>query len=478
MRHANETRATARRIALALALLGLASCQHVAPAPLSAQSGADALEGRSLADPKLRRFLERETATTFESWPPAQFDLAQLTLAALFFQPSLDVARAQRDVARGGVVTAGQRPNPAIILAPEWSANPGTGISPWLALLHFEWPIETGHKREHRTARAVAVVDGAEHALAAQAWTIRRTLRTALSLAVASSERAKLLHERADAEQALATLLDARVQQGAASRADVLPARLAWLATEAERADAERSRDGARAQVAAAIGVPVSALEGIDFSYPLADDGAARDASAAAELRRRALHERADVLAALDAYAASEAALRLELAKQWPDVRLGGGYQFDEGQSKWGLTLALDLPVMNRNEGPIAEAVAARSEAAARFVALQAQVIAELDLAQAELQGARVRRERLEALVASQRSALDRARAARVAGAADRATELAAQIETLRGESLLLDARAALDQASSQLEAAVQGSLATPASIAESPRPLIAERAQ
>lgn len=466
-----------RRAALALAALGLASCQHVAPAPLSAERSAVALEGRSLADAELRRFLERETATTFATWPPTRFDLEQLTLAALYFQPSLDVARAQRDVARGGVVTAGQRPNPAIILAPEWSANPGTGISPWLALLHFEWPIETGHKHEHRTAHAVAVADGAEHALAAQAWTVRRSVRAALGVAVATDERAKLLRNRADAEQALATLLDGRVQMGAASRADALPARLAWLATEAELADTERSRDGARAQVAAAIGVPVSALDDIEFAYPLAGGGVGLDPNGADGLRRRALHERADVLAALDSYTASEAALRLELAKQWPDVRLGGGYQFDEGQSKWGLTLALDLPVMNHNEGPIAEAVAARSEAAARFVALQAQVIAELDQVQAELEGARVRRERLDALVASQRRVLERARAARAAGAADRAAELAAQIETLRGEGLLLDARAALDQALGQLEGAVQGPLATPSSIAKSPRPLIAGQA-
>jgi multidrug resistance efflux pump len=104
-------------------------------------------------------------------------------------------------------------------------------------------------------------------------------------------------------------------------------------------------------------------------------------------------------------------------------------------------------------------------------------VIAELDQARAALQGARARRDRLDALIASQQRALGSARAARIAGAADRAAELAAQIEALRGEGLLLDARVALDQAQGQLEAAVQGPLATPAAIAEAPRALVAGRA-
>ena len=174
-------------------------------------------------------------------------------------------------------------------------------------------------------------------------------------------------------------------------------------------------------------------------------------------MRRHALLERADVLAALDAYAASEAQLRLELAKQWPDLHLGNGYQFDQGQNKWGLALALDLPVMNRNEGPIAEAVAARGEAAARFSALQAQVIGELDQASLERDGAREQLRRADAVVAEQRRAWQRARAARAEGATDLPAEVAAEIEFRLSETLRLDAQLALERARANLEAAATG---------------------
>ena len=452
----------------------LVACQHIAPAPLSPERSATALEARSLADPGLQSFLESETGTRFATAPPARFDLTLLTLTALYFQPSLDVARAQLEGARGAVATAAQRPNPSLAIVPEWSANPGAAVSPWIAALHLDWPIETAHKREHRAARAEALASAAERAVTVEAWRIRRELRTAVADAVSSEQRVTLLRDRNGVQQRLVDRIERRVHAGAASQADAMLERLALLGTAAELADAERNRAGSRAQVAAVIGVPARALEGIELAYPLGLPGDPLDSLAETDARRQALLERADVLAALDAYAASEASLRLELAKQWPDLHLGSGYQFDQGQSKWGLSVSLDLPVMNQNQGPIAEAVAARSEAAARFVALQAQVIAELDQGFVQLRGVRDQVARCEALVAEQRRAGQRASAARAKGATDRFAELAAAIETQRREITLLDARLALERARAQLEAAVQGPLALAATPAESPRALAA----
>jgi len=268
------------------------------------------------------------------------------------------------------------------------------------------------------------------------------------------------------------------VQAGAASQADAMLQRLVLLGSEAELADAERTQAGTRAQVAAAIGVPGRALDGFELAYPLGLLDDPLDALEQTDARRRALLERADILAALDDYKASEAALRLELAKQWPDLHVGSGYQFDQGQNKWGLSVSLDLPVMNQNQGPIAEAVAARGEAAARFVVLQAQVIAKLDQGFAQLGGDREQVRRFEALVAAQRHAADRASAARAEGAADRSAELAAEIEMQRSEITLLEARLALDRTRALLEAAIQGPLAMDSDALRSATPRTSQEAQ
>ena len=68
-----------------------------------------------------------------------------------------------------------------------------------------------------------------------------------------------------------------------------------------------------------------------------------------------------------------------EVAKQYPDVRLSPGYQYDQGDNEWSLGLSVDLPILNQNQGGIAEAEARRTEAAAKFNAIQAKVVAEID---------------------------------------------------------------------------------------------------
>jgi len=100
------------------------------------------------------------------------------------------------------------------------------------------------------------------------------------------------------------------------------------------------------------------------------------------------LLNRSDILASLAEYAAGESALRLEIAKQYPDIQIGPNYQLDQTDSKWTIGLALDLPILSRNKGPIVEAEARRAEIAACFLTLQSQVIGELDAAIEECRSA------------------------------------------------------------------------------------------
>src|SRR5204862_1945359 len=157
-----------------------------------------------------------------------------------------------------------------------------------------------------------------------------------------------------------------------------------------ELGDSNAQGAQARVRLAEALGVSAGALEGVglvfDFFEPAADELASMEA------RRMALRGRSDILGALADYAAAEAELRLQIARQYPDVRLNPGYQFDQGDNKWTLGITFELPVLNQNQGPIAEAGARREEAAARFTELQAKTIGEIDRAVA---AHRVAREQL-----------------------------------------------------------------------------------
>jgi outer membrane protein TolC len=438
--------------ALLLAVgLGAGGCKHFEPAPLSAADSAAALESRSLGDPGLRALFDELRPGT---WPPAQWDLTALTLAALYFHPSLDVARAQWRVAQAGVRTAGALPNPTLVVVPQYVANAG-GSPAWDVTSALDWPIETAGKRGHRIARAEQLERSARLGLDSAAWQVRAALRASLLEFAAASGRAERLRREEAAQGDVVALLEQRVRAGAASAAEAAPARIAALQSAADVAEAERQEREARVRVAEAIGLVPGALEGVELVFPL-DAPAAADA-APEELRRQALQERPEVLAALADYEATQAALQLEIARQYPDLRVGPGYEYDQGLNKWStIGISVELPVMNRNQGPIAEAEARRSEAAARFLALQSAVIGELERALANRASAREALARSEATLAAERDRERQARRSLAAGASDRVAWDVAQVELARAERIQLDAEVRLQQSIGDIEAAVQ----------------------
>jgi outer membrane protein TolC len=437
-----------------VAVLAVAGCAHYREKPLTLESTSGLLQSRTLTEPGLRTFLETNLNAPLAEWPLNRWDYSKLSLAALYFHPSLDVARAQWAVARAGIKTAGGRPNPSIGVRPEYSFNPDAGVSPWVAAIDFDVPIETAGKRGHRIAQA------REHSIAARlnifaaAWQVRANLRAALLEFSAAQLRAEALRRRAAVQEKVVEALELRLKAGAISAYEFSTAVVDREKIRLEAGDALRASSENLAKIAAAIGVPVSALRAemlaLEWSLP-ADEAAEVEA-----LRRVALLGRADVRAALADYAASQAALQLEISRQYPDVHLGSGYQFDQGQNKWLFGLGFELPVLNQNKGPIAEAEAKRVAAAARVEGLQANILGDLEQAVVTYRNTRAHRSELEVVLTAQRAQKERVEALIKAGADDAIALLQAQYEMAATEVLLSEADFRVQQALGSLENVVQ----------------------
>jgi outer membrane protein TolC len=449
----------------------LAACQRFQPLPLSPATTAAAFERRTLEDPGLRAVFERGDPQGVQDWPPDTWDLHALTLAAFYYHPDLAVARAQWRVAEAGVATAGARPNPAILITPQYVANSPHGATPWDVAGMLDWPVETAGKRDRRIERAQHLAASARLTLDAQAWKVRSGVRGRLVDLIAARRQAALIERGREAQHEIVDLLDARARAGAVSLAEVAPARLVELQDVTDLADARRREAEARVALATAVGVPARALDGVAVELPMSERPTGLDRPSV-ELRRDALQRRADVLAALTAYAASQSALQLEIARQYPDVRIGPGYEYDQGLNKWAVVgISVELPVLNRNQGPIGEADAQRTEAAARLKALQATVIDEIDRALANRAAAEQALIGADRLVAVEHDRLRMARQSFDAGASDRLALLTADAGSLTVERVRLNAEVALQRALGDLEAAVQPPLDIDAAIMEEGAP-------
>ena len=438
--------------------LAIGACQHIPPRPLSPETTAAALDGRTLDDPQLAEFIGAATGHPPPAWPLRTWDLATLTLAAIHFQPSLAVARAHAAVVGAAVETAGAWPNPTVAITPRYSVNPMGAASPWLNTVQFDWLLETAGKRRRRIERADADAEAARAAVVTETWRVRRQLATALVARAAARARARTLADEVASMERTVTLFEGRIRAGAASEFDVAPLRLALLQATTDRAAADAQVEESETQVAAAIGVPTRALAGLGL--PTGPDEAERRTLldlTPESARRRALLGRSDVRQAVASYAAAEATLGLELARQYPDVHLGPNYEFDQGQNKWGVGLSVELPILNRNEGPIAEAAAAREEAGTKLLATQATAIADVEQGLARRSAELVRNQRVRSVLGDRDANLGRVRAALAAGAGDRASVVAAEAERARAARGVVESDAAVAQALIDLEAVIEG---------------------
>jgi outer membrane protein TolC len=447
--------ALCRAALLAIGISGLTGCVHYQARPLVPEKTAAALAARSLNDDGLRRFLAQNLGHEPDPWPLALWNFEMLSWVAFYYQPSLEVARAQWSVARAAVQTAAARPNPTLSLTPGYDTN-SSGTSPWFPSINLDFLLETAGKRDHRTTIERLTAESARLDVLSAAWQVRSELRRALIEVSALDRRQALLREQVGLGRQTVTLLEQRVQAGLAAAPEISSTQMTLLKAEAAAADVERQAPLARNRVAQILGVPLAALEGIRLDDMLAAPGPFLSADEVTVARRLALQSRADVLAALARYEASQAALQWEVARQYPDLHLGPGYQYDLGENKWSLALTLELPLFNRNEGPLAEAEARRREAAAEFIVVQVRAIGEIDgaaAAQTAAAGQLAHLRRLQEELGKQSTFMD---ARLTAGEADRLESQNAKIELNLGRLALLDAEAGTIAAAGQLEDALQ----------------------
>src|SRR5512133_1969190 len=78
-----------------LTVMSLVGCVRFEPKPLTPERGALALDARRLDSPELQQALQEAFPGKRLQWPLTTWDLDTLTVAAFYFNPSLEVARAQ-----------------------------------------------------------------------------------------------------------------------------------------------------------------------------------------------------------------------------------------------------------------------------------------------------------------------------------------------------------------------------------------------
>lgn len=411
----------------------LAACQHYGPAP-----------------PLLDRFPAALEARRLEEKPPGtSWSGAELLAAALPRNPQVVAAKDKYLTAVAAARTAKQPLGVVLTLTAEyadeakrWGGGPAADI-----------PVDVGVRRSARISTAELQALQAWYDYAEAAWTVRTALEKARIELEGAQDAAALADRAAALRRDRLQRLERRVAAGEDDRVLALAAQTELATTERRLADIQGRAAQAKVDLAKALGVGPAAVNDL----VLAPIGEIPALDALPAWRRDATLSRRDVLRALADYDLAEGSLRLEVARQYPEVRLGPGYFYDHGVNKLPFNLVLLLPPYDLNRSAIAQAEAARAASGRSLEAVQANVLSAVDTAAGALATARANVERVElhALPAARRTAEGAARAVK-AGSADRVEDLAARAAELDAELDLLDARRTAAVAVADLEDALR----------------------
>ncbi len=271
--------------------------------------------------------------------------------------------------------------------------------------------------------------------------------------------RRGLLRETAQEEETLsqiAILVAQRVTAGGASQPELSLSLSTLQGAKLKSAQANAHASEDRNVLSAALGLPVDALDGLTLSWPTLDSPPDQQSLSAKEIQRLALVNRIDLRRELAQYAAADEALKLEIAKQYPDINIAGGYSWEGGENIFEVGPSAVLPVFNRNQGPIAEAEARRKEVAAQFLAMQAGIIEQSQATLVRYRGALLALEAARTAADFQAKRLGQTRRALAVGESDAVTLAQTQLQDLAAQQSALESLANTQTALGALEDSIQ----------------------
>ena len=424
-------------IILAL-MINACGFQTYTPKPIAPANMASKLEQRSVSDADFQTFL------TAQGYPKIQLPLViwnenALSLSALFFHPDLNVARAQWRLAQTGQIIAAQRPEIGINGNAE-NHSDQKNKSPWTYSLGIDIPILTAGKREAQIAQAAGLTEAARIEIAQTAWQVHSRVAKSLLEYQHAIAQSAILQNEVTLRTAIADMLVKRLDAGMASNIEVSNARIALQKAE----QAYMLESGRIMALAAALasdaGLSLNAFQQLKVqSFEPAQSFEKAAPVSLNDLQYQALLNRLDIRAALARYEAAEAKLRLEIAKQYPNITLSPSKTLDQGDQIWSLGFSSILTLINKNRSLIAQASALREAEIAQFEALQTKVIGDLNVAKAAYLAALEASSKAQNVLASQQRRTLQTQRQFNAGFADRLAFTTTQLENLIAEQSTLN---------------------------------------
>ena len=312
--------------------------------------------------------------------------LAQAVDEAVAHNPDLAAERLNISVAETRAITARLRPNPVLTVSGQTldalgaGFNPASPVGPNQFNIHTDFPLERGGKRESRMAVAEADRELAELSVREFMRQVIFEVENAFVIVQQAKDNLALAQDNRRSLQAIVEINQAKVKSGELAAVELERSHVAALQYDTAVEQAFLTLEQAKARLQLLMGRKATA--GFEVTGPMRRD---TQAPGSETVLQRALVNRPDVLGLDQAQARSTADLRLQVANGKVDFVVGSEYTYQRaygfGGNTLGFSLSTPLPFFNRNQGEIARAQRELQQVAARRLALEARIGAEVESA-------------------------------------------------------------------------------------------------
>ncbi len=443
-------------VCLPLTLSACGFIEYIAK-PIDQQALIHKIENKHPDSAQFKQFLADNNYTP-NTFPITQWNLDELIYCALFFHPNLDLARAQWHAAETAQATAGARPLPTVSGNYGKSDNANDDISPYTYGLSIDIPVVTANKRNIRIENAQHLSESAKLDVAQTAWNLRAQVATTYYELQFNQAQLRVLARELAYRQDIVAMYQKRQDLGLASKVELSHAKLLLQTTNTDLNTQQQNKLVLTTKLASNLGLPLTLVQQMMFAdAPNAENiiASARP-DLIANAQSTALLNRLDLRIALERYALAEGKLKLEIAKQYPDITVSPSYTYEFGSQVWSLGLSSLLTILNKNKYAIAEANQLREVEAAQFESLQSRVINETHAAQAKLEQAQHSLADYKRVYALQQDNTQRMQRLFTGGEIDRLELTMAKLEDLMSEKSLTLANFQLYTSINNLENTLQ----------------------
>lgn len=326
-------------------------------------------------------------------------DALNLSLSA---NPELSVALREREATDGVRVQAATRLNPSISTSIQDTRRENRQTS-----LQLNQEIELGNKREARMEVAEAIYKKAGAELDSKKAEIHANVVNAFYGVLAAQERLKLSQSSLEVATQALDASTKRVKAGKSSPVEETKSKIAQSSAKIELSQATSQLKSARKRLSVLWGSSDPVYERVDGDVEYIPATASLN-----ELSKLIANAPAITIAKLE-IKARDGITKVERSKATPNITLSAGVVNNQelgGINQALLGLSVPIPVFDRNQGNLQEAVSRQYKAQDELVALKAQLVADLSFQYERLNAARQTSEsiRSEILPGSQ-SAFDAA---------------------------------------------------------------------